>query len=148
MQWDPKNQRPELWTLYNAKVNPGESIRVFPLSNWTELDVWCYIQHENIPLVPMYFAKKRPVVVRNGVPIVVDDPARMRWAPGEKAEDRVIRFRTLGDWPLTGGVFSPSATVPEIIEEMLLAKTSERQGRVIDYDEAGSMEQKKKEGYF
>jgi len=148
MQWDPKNQRPELWNVYNGKVNPGESIRVFPLSNWTELDVWCYIHMEKIPLVPMYFAKKRSVVERNGVPIVVDDPARMRWEAGEVAQEKVIRFRTLGDWPLTGGVYSAAATVPEIIEEMILAKTSERQGRVIDRDEAGSMEVKKREGYF
>lgn len=148
MQWDPKNQRPELWNIYNGKVNPGESIRVFPLSNWTELDVWLYIHLENIPLVPMYFAKKRPVVIRNGVPICVDDNERMRWNPGEQAEEKMIRFRTLGDWPLTGAIESSATTLPEIIQEMFLARTSERQGRVIDYDEAGSMEQKKREGYF
>ena len=146
-QWDPKNQRPELWNLYNGKVNPGESIRVFPLSNWTELDVWQYIHLENIPIVPLYFAAKRPVVERDGSLIMVDD-SRMRLNPGEVPEERVVRFRTLGCYPLTGAVESPATTLPEIIEEMLLAKQSERQGRVIDYDEAGSMEQKKREGYF
>jgi sulfate adenylyltransferase subunit 2 len=146
-QWDPKNQRPELWNLYNGKVNPGESIRVFPLSNWTELDVWQYIYLENIPIVPLYFAAKRPVVERNGVLVMVDDH-RLRLNPGEKPVEKVIRFRTLGCYPLTGAVESPAVTLPEIIEEMLLAKQSERQGRVIDYDEAGSMEQKKREGYF
>ena len=146
-QWDPKNQRPELWNLYNGKVNPGESIRVFPLSNWTELDVWQYIYLENIPIIPLYFAAKRPVVERNGVLIMVDDD-RMRLNPGEKPVEKVVRFRTLGCYPLTGAIESNATTLPEIIEEMLLAKQSERQGRVIDYDEAGSMEQKKKEGYF
>ena len=146
-QWDPKNQRPELWNLYNGKVNPGESIRVFPLSNWTELDVWQYIYLENIPIIPLYFAAKRPVVERNGVLIMVDDE-RMRLLPGEKPVEKLVRFRTLGCYPLTGAVESPATTLPEIIEEMLLAKQSERQGRVIDYDEAGSMEQKKREGYF
>ncbi len=146
-QWDPKNQRPELWNLYNGKVNPGESIRVFPLSNWTELDVWQYIYLENIPIVPLYFAAKRPVVERNGVLIMVDDD-RMRLNLGEKPIEKVVRFRTLGCYPLTGAIESNATTLPEIIEEMLLAKQSERQGRVIDYDEAGSMEQKKKEGYF
>ena len=146
-QWDPKNQRPELWNLYNGKVNKGESIRVFPLSNWTELDVWQYIYLENIPMVPLYFAAKRPVVERNGVLVMVDDD-RFPLAPGEKPVEKVIRFRTLGCYPLTGAVESPATTLPEIIEEMLLAKQSERQGRVIDYDEAGSMEQKKREGYF
>jgi sulfate adenylyltransferase subunit 2 len=147
MQWDPKNQRPELWNLYNGKVNPGESIRVFPLSNWTELDVWLYIYRENIPLVPLYFAAERPCVERNGVIIVVDDD-RMRLEPGERPVMRKVRFRTLGDYPLTGATESNATTVPEIIEETLLARRSERQGRVIDYDEAGSMEQKKREGYF
>jgi sulfate adenylyltransferase subunit 2 len=146
-QWDPKHQRPELWNLYNGKVNPGESIRVFPLSNWTELDVWQYIYLENIPIIPLYFAAKRPVVERNGVLIMVDDD-RMRLNPGEKPVEKVVRFRTLGCYPLTGAIESNATTLPEIIEEMLLAKQSERQGRVIDYDEAGSMEQKKKEGYF
>jgi sulfate adenylyltransferase subunit 2 len=145
--WDPKNQRPELWNLYNGRVNPGESIRVFPLSNWTELDVWQYIHLEKIPIVPLYFAAKRPVVERNGVLIMVDDD-RMRLNPGEKPVEKLVRFRTLGCYPLTGAVESPATTLPEIIEEMLLAKNSERQGRVIDYDEAGSMEQKKREGYF
>ena len=146
-QWDPKNQRPELWNIYNGKVNPGESIRVFPLSNWTELDVWQYIYLENIPIVPLYFAKKRPVVERNGTLIMVDDE-RMRLLPGEKPMEKVVRFRTLGCYPLTGAIESKATTLPEIIEEMLLTKQSERQGRVIDYDEAGSMEQKKREGYF
>jgi sulfate adenylyltransferase subunit 2 len=145
--WDPKNQRPELWNLYNGRVNPGESIRVFPLSNWTELDVWQYIHLEKIPIVPLYFAAKRPVVERNGVLIMVDDD-RMRLNPGEKPVEKLVRFRTLGCYPLTGAVESPATTLPEIIEEMLLAKNSERQGRMIDYDEAGSMEQKKREGYF
>ena len=146
-QWDPKNQRPELWNLYNGKVSPGESIRVFPLSNWTELDVWQYIYLENIPIVPLYFAAVRPVVDRHGVLVMVDDQ-RMRLNPGEKPMEKLVRFRTLGCYPLTGAVESPATTLPEIIEEMLLAKQSERQGRVIDYDEAGSMEQKKREGYF
>ncbi|HEY4329201.1 MAG TPA: sulfate adenylyltransferase subunit CysD [Phycisphaerae bacterium] len=146
-QWDPKNQRPELWNLYTGKVAPGESIRVFPLSNWTELDVWQYIYLENIPIVPLYFAAMRPVVERNGTLIMVDD-ARMRLHPGEKPMEKLVRFRTLGCYPLTGAVESPATTLPEIIEEMLLAKQSERQGRMIDYDEAGSMEQKKREGYF
>ena len=146
-QWDPKNQRPELWNLYNGKVNPGESIRVFPMSNWTELDVWQYIYLEKIPIVPLYFAAKRPVVERNGVLIMVDD-TRMRMRPGEKPVEKVVRFRTLGCYPLTGAVESTAANLPEIIEEMILARQSERQGRVIDYDEAGSMEQKKREGYF
>ncbi len=146
-RWDPKNQRPELWNLYNARVKKGESIRVFPLSNWTELDVWQYIHLEKIPIVPLYFAKKRPVVDRDGVLIMVDDE-RMRLKPGEVPEMREVRFRTLGCYPLSGAVESPATTLPEIIQEMLLAKTSERQGRIIDYDEAGSMEEKKKEGYF
>jgi len=146
-QWDPKNQRPELWNLYNGRVNPGESIRVFPLSNWTELDVWQYIHLENIPIVPLYFAAKRPVVERDGNLIMVDDH-RMRLLPGERPQMRMVRFRTLGCYPLTGAIDSDATTLPQIIEEMLLAKYSERQGRVIDYDETGSMEQKKREGYF
>lgn len=146
-QWDPKNQRPELWDLYNAKVNKGESIRVFPLSNWTELDVWLYIHLENIPVVPLYFAKERPVVERDGALIMVDDE-RMPLAPGEEPQLRMVRFRTLGCYPLTGAVESNATTLPEVIQEMLLTKTSERQGRVIDYEEGGSMEDKKREGYF
>ncbi len=146
-QWDPKNQRPELWHLYNGKINKGESIRVFPLSNWTELDVWCYIHMERIPVVPLYFAAPRPVVERDGVLIMVDDD-RLQIHSGEQVLHKVVRFRTLGCYPLTGAIESTATTVPEIIREMLLAKTSERQGRVIDYDEASSMEQKKKEGYF
>jgi sulfate adenylyltransferase subunit 2 len=146
-QWDPKNQRPELWNLYNGKVNRGESIRAFPLSNWTELDVWQYIHLENIPIVPLYFAAERPVVERDGTLIMVDDE-RMRLQSGERPQMRRVRFRTLGCYPLTGAIESGATTLPEIIEEMLLAKNSERQGRVIDHDEAGSMEQKKREGYF
>jgi len=146
-QWDPKNQRPELWSLYNGKVNKGESIRVFPLSNWTELDVWQYIHLENIPIVPLYFAAYRPVVKRDGNLIMVDDQ-RFPLEQGEAVETRLVRFRTLGCYPLTGAIESPAATLPEIIQEMLLARTSERQGRVIDYDESASMEQKKREGYF
>jgi sulfate adenylyltransferase subunit 2 len=146
-RWDPKNQRPELWNLYNGKVNPGESIRVFPLSNWTELDVWQYIYLENIPIVPLYFAKQRPVVERDGVLIMVDDE-RMPLKPGETPQMKLVRVRTLGCYPLTGAVESSAATLPEIIQEMLLTKTSERQGRVIDHDSTGSMEEKKKEGYF
>ena len=146
-QWDPKNQRPELWNLYNGKVNRGESIRVFPLSNWTEVDVWQYIHEESIPIVPLYFAAPRPVVKREGNLIMVDDE-RMRLKPGETPEVRVVRFRTLGCYPLTGAIESTAISLPEIIEEMLLATRSERQGRMIDYDEAASMEQKKREGYF
>jgi sulfate adenylyltransferase subunit 2 len=148
-RWDPKNQRPELWNLYNGKVNAslGESIRVFPLSNWTELDVWQYIHLEKIPIVPLYFAAERPVVVRDGTLIMVDDE-RMRLRQGERPEMKRVRFRTLGCYPLTGAIESGATTLPEIIEEMLLARNSERQGRVIDHDEAGSMEQKKREGYF
>jgi sulfate adenylyltransferase subunit 2 len=146
-QWDPKNQRPELWNLYNGKVNKGESIRVFPLSNWTELDVWQYIHLEKIPIVPLYYAAMRPVVERDGNLIMVDDD-RFPLEPNEKIERRLVRFRTLGCYPLTGAIESPATTLPEIIQEMLLARTSERQGRVIDYDESGSMEQKKREGYF
>ncbi|MDG2382776.1 MAG: sulfate adenylyltransferase subunit CysD [Pirellulaceae bacterium] len=146
-RWDPKNQRPELWNLYNAKVNKGESIRVFPLSNWTELDVWQYIHLEKIPIVPLYFAAMRPVVDRDGVLIMVDDD-RFPLEPGETPVEKLVRFRTLGCYPLTGAVESDATTLPEIIQEMLLTKTSERQGRVIDYDQSGSMEEKKKEGYF
>jgi sulfate adenylyltransferase subunit 2 len=145
--WDPKNQRPELWNLYNGKVNKGESIRVFPLSNWTELDVWQYIHLEKIPIVPLYFAAPRPVVERDGNLIMVDD-IRMRLEPGEKPQMKVVRFRTLGCYPLSGATESTATTLPEIIQEMLLARNSERQGRMIDHDEAASMEQKKREGYF
>ncbi|HWP01532.1 MAG TPA: sulfate adenylyltransferase subunit CysD [Methylococcus sp.] len=146
-RWDPKNQRPELWNLYNGKINKGESIRVFPLSNWTELDVWQYIYLENIPIPSLYFAKERPVVRRDGTWIMVDDD-RMPLEPGEKPEMKMVRFRTLGCYPLTGAVESNATTLPEIIQEMLLTKTSERQGRIIDHDQTGSMEQKKREGYF
>jgi sulfate adenylyltransferase subunit 2 len=146
-RWDPKSQRPELWNLYNGKINKGESIRVFPLSNWTELDVWQYIYLENIPIVPLYFAAERPVVERDGMLIMVDDD-RMPLEPGEVPMRKKVRFRTLGCYPLTGAIESDAATLPEIIQEMLLTKTSERQGRLIDHDQAGSMEEKKKEGYF
>jgi sulfate adenylyltransferase subunit 2 len=145
--WDPKNQRPELWRLYNTRVRPGESIRVFPLSNWTELDIWQYILMENIPIVPLYFAKKRPVVARDGTLLMVDDD-RMKLRSGEKVEDRLVRFRTLGCYPLTGAIESPADTLEEIVSEMLTARTSERQGRLIDSDESASMEKKKREGYF
>jgi sulfate adenylyltransferase subunit 2 len=146
-RWDPKNQRPELWRLYNARVKRGESIRVFPLSNWTELDVWLYIHREKIPVVPLYFAKARPIVERDGMLIMVDDD-RMPLGPNETPKQEVVRFRTLGCYPLTGAVRSAAANVPEIIEEMLVTTTSERQGRAIDHDQAGSMEKKKREGYF
>ena len=146
-RWDPKNQRPELWNLYNGKVHKGESIRVFPLSNWTELDVWQYIHLEKIPIVPLYFAKERPVVDVDGALIMVDDE-RMPKDQRDRAVMKRVRFRTLGCYPLTGAVESTATTLPEIIQEMLLTKTSERQGRVIDYDQSGSMEEKKKEGYF
>jgi sulfate adenylyltransferase subunit 2 len=146
-RWDPKSQRPELWNIYNGKVNKGESIRVFPLSNWTELDIWQYIYLENIEIVPLYLAAKRPVVERDGTLIMVDDD-RMPLHEGEKPEMKMVRFRTLGCYPLTGAVESTATTLPEIIQEMLLTKTSERQGRVIDHDAAGSMEKKKMEGYF
>ena len=146
-RWDPKNQRPELWNLYNARVNKGESIRVFPLSNWTELDVWQYIHLEKIPIVPLYFAKPRPIVWRDGTMIMVDDD-RLPLLPGEQPEMRTVRFRTLGCYPLSGAVDSKATTLPEIIQEMLLTTTSERQGRLIDHDQSGSMEKKKKEGYF
>jgi sulfate adenylyltransferase subunit 2 len=146
-RWDPKNQRPELWRLYNTRKNPGESIRVFPISNWTELDIWQYIYLENIPIVPLYFAAERPVVERDGTLIMVDDE-RMPLRPGEAPQQRSVRFRTLGCYPLTGAVESTAATLPEIIQEMLLTTTSERQGRMIDHDQAASMEKKKQEGYF
>ncbi len=146
-RWDPKNQRPELWNIYNGKIDKGESIRVFPLSNWTELDIWQYIHLENIPIVPLYFAKERPVVERDGMLIMVDDD-RMPIGEHEKVEMKKVRFRTLGCYPLTGAVESDATTLPEIIQEMLLTTTSERQGRLIDHDQAGSMEQKKREGYF
>jgi sulfate adenylyltransferase subunit 2 len=146
-QWNPKNQRPELWDLYNTRINRGENIRVFPLSNWTELDIWQYIHREQIPLVPLYFAAERPVVVREGQLIMVDDE-RFRLLPGEVPQMKRVRFRTMGDYPLTAAHESTAVIVPEVIEEMLLARTSERQGRLIDKDEAGSMEKKKREGYF
>ncbi len=146
-QWDPKNQRPELWNLYNAKLNKGESIRAFPLSNWTELDIWLYIYLESIPIVPLYYAAPRPVVERQGTLLMVDDE-RIPLRPGEKPRTEVVRFRTLGCYPLTGAIRSNATTLPEIIREMLLTKYSERQGRLIDFDEEGSMETKKREGYF
>lgn len=146
-QWDPKNQRPELWNLYNGRVQKGESIRVFPLSNWTELDIWLYIMKESIPIVPLYFAKERPVVERNGTLIMVDDE-RFTLHPGEIPQQKMVRFRTLGCYPLTGAVESNATTLEDIVKEMLLATTSERQGRVIDHDGAASMEEKKKDGYF
>ncbi|HJW40262.1 MAG TPA: sulfate adenylyltransferase subunit CysD [Rhizomicrobium sp.] len=145
--WDPKNQRPEFWRVYNTRIAKGESIRVFPLSNWTELDIWQYILAENIPIVPLYFAKKRPVVERDGTLIMVDD-ARMKLRQGEKVEDRLVRFRTLGCYPLTGAIESDADTLEGIVTEMFTARTSERQGRLIDSDEKSSMEKKKKEGYF
>ncbi|MBL0710693.1 MAG: sulfate adenylyltransferase subunit CysD [Colwellia sp.] len=146
-RWDPKSQRPELWNVYNGKVNKGESIRVFPLSNWTELDIWQYIYLESIPIVPLYLSQKRPVVDRDGTLIMVDDD-RMPIRDDEQIQMKNVRFRTLGCYPLTGAVESTATTLPEIIQEMLLTKTSERQGRVIDHDSAGSMEKKKMEGYF
>ncbi len=146
-RWDPKNQRPELWNVYNAQINKGESIRVFPMSNWTELDIWQYIYMENIDIPSLYLAKPRPVVKRDGVYFMVDD-GRMPMKEGEIPEMRSVRFRTLGCYPLTGAVESTAATLPEVIQEMLLTKTSERQGRVIDHDSSGSMEKKKMEGYF
>jgi sulfate adenylyltransferase subunit 2 len=146
-RWDPKNQRPELWHLYNGRVKKGESIRIFPLSNWTELDIWEYIYQEDIPIVPLYFARERPVVAREGMLIMVDDE-RMPLAPGEEPEMRLVRFRTLGCYPLTGAIESSAADLPAIIEEMLLTRTSERQGRAIDHDASASMEKKKQEGYF
>jgi sulfate adenylyltransferase subunit 2 len=145
--WDPRRQRPELWNLYNARVNKGESIRAFPLSNWTELDIWQYITLEEIPIVPLYFAAPRPVVERDGMLIMVDDE-RMPLHAGEKPEEKWVRFRTLGCYPLTGAVESRANTLPDIIQEMLLTRTSERSGRAIDHDQAGSMEKKKRDGYF
>ncbi len=145
--WDPKAQRPELWKLYNTRLGPGESLRVFPLSNWTELDIWQYIHLENIPIVPLYFAAERPVVERDGTLIMVDDD-RMRFRPGETPTMKKVRFRTLGCYPLTGAVESEADTLPAIIQEMLLTTTSERQGRAIDHDASASMEKKKREGYF
>jgi len=146
-QWDPKNQRPELWNLYNGRIRKGESIRVFPLSNWTELDVWLYVYREKLPLVPLYLAKERPIVERDGALIMVDD-GRLPLRQGETPRMRRVRFRTLGCYPLTGAIESDADTVEKIIEEMIASRFSERQGRVIDYDESGSMEEKKREGYF
>ena len=146
-RWDPKCQRPELWNTYNGRINKGESIRVFPLSNWTELDIWQYIYKENIDIVPLYFAAKRPVVERDGMLLMVDDE-RLPLNEGEVPEEKMVRFRTLGCYPLTGAVESEATTLPEIIQEMLLTTTSERQGRAIDHDSSGSMEKKKMEGYF
>lgn len=146
-RWDPKKQRPELWNLYNAKKNRGESMRVFPLSNWTELDIWQYIHQENIPVVPLYFAKVRPVVVRDGMILLVDD-GRFRLLPGEQIQERLVRFRTLGCYPLSGAIESGAANLPEIILELVNARSSERQGRAIDSDASASMEKKKQEGYF
>ncbi|MCC5874067.1 MAG: sulfate adenylyltransferase subunit CysD [Gammaproteobacteria bacterium] len=146
-RWDPKNQRPELWKIYNGNINRGESIRVFPLSNWTELDIWQYIYKEQIEIVPLYFGAPRPVVERDGTLIMVDDD-RMQLLPGEKPQMRTVRFRTLGCYPLSGAIESTAATLPDVIQEMLLTKDSERQGRLIDHDSVASMEQKKREGYF
>jgi len=145
--WDPKNQRPELWNIYNARHAPGESIRVFPLSNWTELDVWQYVHAEDIPVVPLYFAKKRPIVVRDGMMIMVDDE-RMKLRADEVVEEKMVRFRTLGCYPLTGAVESEATDLSMILAEMFTSRTSERQGRMIDHDQTGSMEKKKAEGYF
>jgi sulfate adenylyltransferase subunit 2 len=145
--WDPKSQRPELWNLYNAKIAKGESIRAFPISNWTELDVWQYVYLENIPIVPLYLSKMRPVVEREGALIMVDDE-RMRFLPGEKPQMRSVRFRTLGCYPLSGAIESTADTLPKVIQEMLLTRMSERQGRLIDHDQDASMEKKKREGYF
>jgi sulfate adenylyltransferase subunit 2 len=146
-RWDPKSQRPELWRIFNTRIKTGESMRVFPLSNWTELDIWTYIHLEQIPVVPLYFAKERPVVDRGGLLIMVDDD-RLALDPGETPQMRVVRFRTLGCYPLTGATESRATTVPEVIDELLLTRLSERQGRVIDQDQSGSMERKKQEGYF
>jgi sulfate adenylyltransferase subunit 2 len=146
-QWDPKNQRPELWNLYNGRIGPGESMRVFPLSNWTELDVWTYIEREAIPVVPLYFAARRPVVERDGTLIMVDDE-RLPLAAGESPTERTVRFRTLGCYPLSGGIESTATSVREIIRELTTGRYSERQGRLIDTDDAASMEEKKREGYF
>ncbi len=145
--WDPKKQRPELWNIYNTRIAQGESIRVFPISNWTELDIWQYIMLEDIPIVPLYYAAKRPVVERDGQLIMVDDE-RLPLAPGEVPQEKLVRFRTLGCYPLTAAIESDAATLPEIVREMLVARTSERSGRLIDHDESGSMEKKKREGYF
>ena len=145
--WDPKNQRPELWNIYNTRTRPGESIRVFPISNWTELDIWLYILAENIPIVPLYFAKERPTVIRDGQIFMVDDD-RMPLESHDEVKLRQVRFRTLGCYPLTAAIESPAASLLEIVREMLIARTSERSGRLIDHDEAGSMEKKKREGYF
>ena len=145
--WDPRNQRPELWSLYNTRIRQGESIRVFPLSNWTELDIWQYILEEDIPIVPLYLAKERPVVFRAGTMLMVDDD-RLPLEPGETPEMRMVRFRTLGCYPLSGAIDSDATSVEDIVREMLTARTSERQGRLIDTDESGSMEKKKREGYF
>jgi sulfate adenylyltransferase subunit 2 len=145
--WDPKNQRPELWRLYNARIHRGESMRVFPLSNWTELDIWQYITLENIPIVPLYLAAKRPTVTRNGMILMVDDE-RLKLKPGEEVVERDIRFRTLGCYPLSGAVESTAATLPQVIQEMLLSTASERLGRAVDHDPTASMEKKKQEGYF
>ena len=146
-RWDPKNQRPEIWSLYNTRINKGESMRVFPMSNWTELDIWQYIYKENIPIPSLYFAARRPVVERDGMLIMVDDE-RIPLQPGETPVEKMVRFRTLGCYPLTGAVESQAATLPEIIQETLLTTTSERQGRAIDHDQSASMEKKKQEGYF
>lgn len=146
-RWDPKNQRPELWNIYNARVTQGESIRAFPISNWTELDIWQYIHLENIPIVPLYYSAKRPVIERNGMLIMVDDD-RVKLNPGEVPMEKMVRFRTLGCYPLTGAVESEAVTLPDIIQEMLLTTTSERQGRTVDNDDEGSMQKKKEEGYF
>ena len=146
-RWDPKNQRPELWSLYNARKQKGESIRAFPLSNWTELDIWQYIYKEDIAIPDLYFSAERPVIERDGMILMIDDD-RFPFKPGEEPQMKSVRFRTLGCWPLTGGVYSTAATLPEIIQEMLLTTTSERQGRAIDHDSAASMEKKKQEGYF
>jgi sulfate adenylyltransferase subunit 2 len=146
-RWDPKRQRPELWRCYNTRIHKGESLRVFPLSNWTELDIWQYIHQQNIPIVPLYLSAPRPVVRRDGQLIMVDDE-RMPLQPGEQPEHKMVRFRTLGCYPLTGAVESTATTLPDVIQEMLLARNSEREGRVIDHDSAGSMEKKKQEGYF
>jgi sulfate adenylyltransferase subunit 2 len=146
-RWDPKNQRPELWDLYNTRVHQGESIRVFPMSNWTELDVWLYIWKHGLPVVPLYLAKPRPVVDRGGTLIMVDDD-RLPLEPGEKPRMEMVRFRTLGCYPLSGAIESEADTLEKVIEEMLMARTSERQGRLIDHDQSGSMEEKKREGYF
>ncbi|MDD5586004.1 MAG: sulfate adenylyltransferase subunit 2, partial [Alphaproteobacteria bacterium] len=146
-RWEPRNQRPELWRIYNGRIRPGESVRVFPLSNWTELDIWLYILKESIPVVPLYFAARRPVVQRGGALIMADDE-RLALAPGERIEQKMVRFRTLGCYPLTGAIESEAATVEDIVAEMLVTRSSERQGRLIDQDQPAAMEMKKREGYF